>query len=198
MGDINTFRKRLDGNSLPDVSDVTYEGLFNEYYFDTLTNIKNNDDDEKEYNTKEQLIIPTYCFAKCKQPKALKAARQLSKSMPSTNNDIDDNEWEYFMNVGLNENFDVNKMKRNKLNLVIVLDNSGSMGSKFDYKSVESKMIVANKAVISLLSHLTKEDRLSVISFNHEFSIVQSLKLVKDSNMNELKKNIMAIQAGGG
>eukprot|EP00484_Ammonia_sp_Unknown_P027451 CAMPEP_0197030336 /NCGR_PEP_ID=MMETSP1384-20130603/9595_1 /TAXON_ID=29189 /ORGANISM="Ammonia sp." /LENGTH=85 /DNA_ID=CAMNT_0042459659 /DNA_START=21 /DNA_END=274 /DNA_ORIENTATION=+ len=74
--DINTFRKRLDHDTLPDVSDVTYEGLFNEYYFDTLTNIKN--DDEKQYTQQEQLIIPTYCFAKCRVPKPLQAARELA------------------------------------------------------------------------------------------------------------------------
>eukprot|EP01084_Bolivina_argentea_P093010 167291_1 len=126
--DINTFRKRVNYNSLPDVSDVTYEGLFNEYYFDTLTNIKN--DDEKQYSKTEQLIIPTYCFAKCKVPLPLSLARQLSTNTPSTNNNNDDTSaFEYYMNVGLNENFDVNKMKRNKLNLMIVLDNSGSMSS---------------------------------------------------------------------
>eukprot|EP01084_Bolivina_argentea_P088276 159397_1 len=98
-GDINTFRKRVDYNALPDVSDITYEGLFNEYYFDTLSNIKN--DDEKQYSKEEQLIIPTYCFAKCKPPKSLQLARQLSTETPSTSNG---NAWEYYMNVGLNEN----------------------------------------------------------------------------------------------
>ena len=109
---------------MPDVSDVTYEGLFNEYYFDTTTNIKN--DDEKSYSKEEQLLIPTYCFAKCKVPKPIQLARQLSVSKPSTTNESEsenennENEYEYYMNVGLNENFDVNKLKRNKLNLMIV------------------------------------------------------------------------------
>eukprot|EP01083_Nonionella_stella_P236896 831562_1 len=80
--DINTFRKQLDVNALPDVSTVTYEGLFNEYYFDTLTNIKN--DDEKQYSKEEQLIIPTYCFAKCKPPRALRLARELGRDTAPT------------------------------------------------------------------------------------------------------------------
>eukprot|EP01083_Nonionella_stella_P172483 592081_1 len=192
-GDINTFRKRVDYNALPDVSDITYEGLFNEYYFDTLSNIKN--DDEKQYSKEEQLIIPTYCFAKCKPPKSLQLARQLSTETPSTSNG---NAWEYYMNVGLNENFDVNKMKRNKLNLMIVLDNSGSMGSSFDRSSSETKMIVANKAVIALFAHLTEEDRLGVISFNSDFTVIQPMTLVKDIKMKELEKNILSIRDTGG
>ena len=52
--DAHTFRKKaLSQNRLPDVSDLTYEGLFAEYFFDTRTNIKN--DDEKQYSVDEQL-----------------------------------------------------------------------------------------------------------------------------------------------
>ena len=210
--DINTFRKRVNYNSLPDVSDVTYEGLFNEYYFDTLTNIKN--DDEKQYSKEEQLLIPTYCFAKCKVPKPLQLARKLSTTTATTkplmnNNQTgdtsdfdffnkDEEEFEYYMNVGLNENFDVNKMKRGKLNLMIVLDNSGSMSSGFDYSSSETKMVVANKAVIALLSHLNNDDRLGVLSFNSDFTLIQPMTFVKDINMDQLKKDILAIKPGGG
>eukprot|EP01083_Nonionella_stella_P314378 1132302_1 len=193
--DINTFRKRLDVDALPDVSTVTYEGLFNEYYFDTLTNIKN--DDEKQYSKEEQLIIPTYCFAKCKPPQALRLARELGRDTAPTSTASDD-DWEYYMNVGLNENFDVNKMKRNRLNLMIVLDHSGSLGGKFDYNSSSTKMAVANEAVISLLSHLTDEDRLGVISFNSDFSIVQAMKLVRDIDIGSLKMNVLSIREGGG
>eukprot|EP01083_Nonionella_stella_P290243 987668_1 len=73
------------------------------------------------------------------------------------------------------------------------------MSSKFDYNTKsDTKMVVANKSVISLLSHLTKDDRLGVISFNNNFNIVQPLKLVQNINMNELQKNILEIRAGGG
>eukprot|EP01083_Nonionella_stella_P069236 184440_1 len=72
------------------------------------------------------------------------------------------------------------------------------MGSKFDYTSSETKMVVANKAVISLLSHLTEEDRLGVISFNSDFSIVQPMQLVKDINVEQLKSNVLSIRHGGG
>eukprot|EP01084_Bolivina_argentea_P101107 181335_1 len=190
------FRKKVNHNVLPDVSALTYEGVFGEYYFDILSNNKN--EDQKSYTKEEQLVIPTYCFAKCKPPTPLKLARQLSTNTPSTNNNTNDEEFEYYMSVGLNENFDVNEMKRNNLNLTIVVDNSGSMSSKFDYTSSETKMVVANKAVIALLKYLHNGDRLSIISFNSDFTIIQPLKLVKNINMNELKTTIMKITAGGG
>ena len=44
--------------------------------------------------------------------------------------------------------FDVNQMKRPRLNLIMVLNNSGSMRSSFDAQSSESKMAVAAKAVL--------------------------------------------------
>eukprot|EP00486_Rosalina_sp_Unknown_P003630 CAMPEP_0201572678 /NCGR_PEP_ID=MMETSP0190_2-20130828/16095_1 /ASSEMBLY_ACC=CAM_ASM_000263 /TAXON_ID=37353 /ORGANISM="Rosalina sp." /LENGTH=236 /DNA_ID=CAMNT_0047998763 /DNA_START=231 /DNA_END=941 /DNA_ORIENTATION=- len=44
-------------------------------------------------------------------------------------------EFEYYMTIGLNSTVDSNNLQRNKLNLVIVLDNSGSMSSTF--KSID-------------------------------------------------------------
>jgi len=196
--DINTFRKRVDANALPDVSTITYEGIFNEYFFDTSTNVN---DDEKQYSTEEQLMIPTYCFARTKVPAALRKAQQLAAnaSEPTTTaTNGSDDQFEYFINVGLNENFDVNAMKRNKLNLMIVLDYSGSMGSPFDNKSKESKMQVANQAVIALFSHLTDEDRLGVIKFDNEFTIVQPMKFIKDIDMQELSNTVTQIKPNGG
>mmetsp|Transcript_11041 Transcript_11041/g.16705 ORF Transcript_11041/g.16705 Transcript_11041/m.16705 type:complete len:541 (-) Transcript_11041:63-1685(-) len=203
--DINTFRKQVDANALPDVSTITYEGIFNEYYFDTLTNIKN--DDEKQYSTAEQLMIPTYCFARTKVPAPLRKAQKLAAAAadttatqtgPGTNDEESEDQFEYFMNVGLNENFDVNAMKRNNLNLMIVLDHSGSMGSPFDYKSKESKMKVANEAVIALFSQLTDEDRLGVLKFDNQFTIVQPMALVKNINMEELSSTVRQIKENGG
>eukprot|EP01083_Nonionella_stella_P028650 78916_1 len=41
-------------------------------------------------------------------------------------------EYEYYMTIGLNSSIDSNNLKRNKLNLVVCLDNSGSMNSTFN------------------------------------------------------------------
>eukprot|EP01084_Bolivina_argentea_P111086 198312_1 len=120
--DVNTFRDSSQ-HQLPNVSTITYEGLFNEYMFDTKTNKKN--EDEKEYDEKDQLIVPTYCYAKTKKPQSLIKAQKLAfQNNETETKGIDDNIIEYYMTIGLNENFDVNKFERNNLNLIICVDHS--------------------------------------------------------------------------
>ena len=99
--DINNFRENIAQGYLPLPSDITYEGLFYGYYFDTGT---------PEECAK--LFCPEYSTAVSKDP--------LSKS--------DD----YYLAVGLNSGIKESDFQRKKLNLVIVMDISGSMGSPFD------------------------------------------------------------------
>jgi hypothetical protein len=55
--DINNFRKNIENNYLPLYTDITYEGLFYDYYFDT----GNKQDCNK-------LFCPSYSYAVSKVP----------------------------------------------------------------------------------------------------------------------------------
>ena len=94
------FRENIKNGYFPLSTDLTYNGLFYNYSFDTgNTKVKS-----------DELFYPSYTTA-------------ISK-------DIYSEEAEYYMSVGLNSNINENDFKRQKLNLVVVLDNSGSMSSR--------------------------------------------------------------------
>ncbi len=174
---VENFRKNIENGYFPISTDITYNGLFYDYSFDTGNDsVKSND-----------LFYPSYSTA-------------ISK-------DIISGEKEYYMSVGLNSNIKESDFSRKKLNLVVVLDNSGSMESGFDsyyYDSNffkannKSKMQVANKAVNTLIDQLNKDDRFGMIVFNSEAYIAKNLKSIDDTNVYALKEHILDIKTNGG
>ena len=92
---------------MPKESAITFEGIYYDYYFETE---KKNDDDMKmsDNDAEDGLFYASYLSAKSMKPQCL-----------GSNGD------EYFMTVGLNSNLKQEDFKRNKLNLIIVLDISG-------------------------------------------------------------------------
>jgi len=107
---VNNFRKNIQNNYLPIITDLSYEGLFNEYFFDT--------GDQQQDTDKKQLFCPSYSMAITKSP------FQKDKEQQS---------YEYYMTVGLNSNLNEDTFKRNPMNLLICIDKSGSMSSPFDH-----------------------------------------------------------------
>eukprot|EP01084_Bolivina_argentea_P064844 118211_1 len=180
--DVNNFRKRIKQGYMPSVKSITFNGLLHEYYFDT----ESVQHLVKQHNENcSMLFYPTYCFAKCKQ-----------MSFDTKNIDTK-NEYEYFLSVGLNSNINQNEFKRKHLNLIIILDNSGSMSDSFDNTN-NTKMNIANKSVITLLKHLTDMDRFGLITFNNEAQIIQKLDYMSDIDKDELYNTILNIRPCGG
>ena len=99
--DVNNFRDNIKNNYLPIPTDITYEGLFYNYFFDT-----------GKQEECQKLFCPSYSTAVSKDPLSQKP--------------------EYYLSVGLNSGIKEADFKRKKLNLVVVMDISGSMGSPFD------------------------------------------------------------------
>ena len=179
--DINNFRDNIDNNYLPIPTDIPYEGLFYDYYFDT--------GEKKECN---ELFCPSYSKAVTKDPLA--------------------NETEYYMTVGLNSNLKREDFERKKLNIVLVLDISGSMSSGFseyyydrfgNKQEVEnltekSKMQAASESLSSLTEHLKEGDRLGVVLFNSNAYKAKPLNLVEKTDMDAIRNHILEVPAGGG
>lgn len=184
--DINNFRKNIENNYLPLPTDITYEGLFYDYYFDT-----------GEQEVCQKLFCPSYNYAISKDP--------FSK------------EDEYYLSVGLNSGVKESDFKRKKLNLVIVLDISGSMSSQFnryyydqfgrtapientkeDTDFQKSKMEVAREAVVGLLDHLNPDDRFGMVLFDDVAYLGKPLSPVSDTDMNSIKGHILELQPRGG
>ncbi len=182
--DINNFRKNIENNYLPLYTDITYEGLFYDYYFDT--------DNKQECN---KLFCPSYSYAVSKDPFSEKD--------------------EYYLSVGLNSGLKESDFERKKLNLVIVLDVSGSMDSSFnryhydqygnkissgnihdDY--TKSKIKVATESIASLIDNLNDDDKLSIVLFSNKAHLSKPLESMEITDKEELKKNILQIYASGG
>jgi Ca-activated chloride channel family protein len=176
--DINNFRENILQDYLPLPTDVTYEGLFYDYYFYT-----------GEAKECKKLFCPSYSYAVSKDPFSMQP--------------------QYYLSVGLNSG--MTDFKRKKLNLVVVLDFSGSMGSPFDEyyydrygNKVEqkdddsgaskTKMEIADESVVALLDHLNPDDRFGMVLFSDDAFLVDPLTSVADKDMNRLKSRIMEIK----
>ncbi len=176
--DISNFRENILQDYLPLPSDVTYEGLFYDYYFDTGA--------AKEC---KKLFCPSYSYAVSKDPFSLQS--------------------QYYLSVGLNSG--MTDFQRKKLNLVVVLDFSGSMGSPFDEyyydrfgnkveqkgddsSKSKTKMQIADESVVALLDHLKPEDRFGMVLFSDDAFLVDPLTSVADKNPDRLKSRILNIK----
>ncbi len=141
----------------------------------------------------EELFCPSYSYAISADPISQKK--------------------EYYLSVGLNSGIKESDFERNDLNVVVVIDVSGSMGSPFDQyyydgagnqvelteeERTKIKMQVANESVVSLLDHLRPADRLGIVLFSRQARVFQDLTFVEDLNLEELSQQILAITDGGG
>ena len=161
--DVNNFRENIKEGYFPISTDITYNGLFYDYTFDTGNSTTNQED----------LFYPSYSTA-------------ISKDPISEKN-------EYYMTVGLNSNIKEEDFQRKKLNLVVVLDISGSMSSPFnsyyydnnenedkDEDSNKTKMEIANESVNILIDQLKEDDRFGMVLFESSAYKAKPLNLVKD------------------
>lgn len=178
--DINNFRENIEQGYLPIPTDITYEGLFYDYYFDT--------GQQKEC---KKLFCPSYSYAVSKDPFS--------------------EEPEHYLSVGLNSG--ISDFERKKLNLVVVLDYSGSMGSPFDQyyydrfgnkveqkaeESGKTKMEIADQSVVALLNHLNEDDRFGLVIFSDDAFLVDPLTPLSDKDPERLKEQILGIKEYGG
>lgn len=182
--DVGNFRENIEQGYLPIPTDITYEGLFYGYFFDTGAQEVCN-----------KLFCPSYSTAISTDP-------------------FNDEE-KYFLSVGLNSDIKESDFQRKKLNLVVVLDISGSMGSPFDeyyydrfgnyversddpFESSKSKMEIANRAVVDFIGHLEDEDRFGMVLFDDGAYLAKPLAKVKNTDMEAIKKHVMEITDQGG
>jgi len=140
----------------------------------------------------DKLFCPSYSYA-------------VSKDPFSSNDD-------YYLAVGLNSVMKESDFKRKKLNLVVVLDISGSMSSPFDNyyydqfgnqqnlkvpsleESNKSKMEVAREAVVGLLGHLNDEDRFGMVLFDDIAYLGKPLSSIGNTDVESLKKHILELE----
>ncbi|MFP4026721.1 MAG: vWA domain-containing protein [Candidatus Brocadiia bacterium] len=119
-------------------------------------------------------------------------------------------EKEFFMTVGLTSNIDVSEFQRKKLNLVIVLDISGSMSSAFsryyyDGPSTKkkkatygSKISLARDALRGTVKQLKEGDQLGLVIFNNHSTVVRRLAPFDTDLRNFTDLVVRSLKADGG
>lgn len=182
--DVANFRENINNGYLPLPTDITYEGLFYDYYFDT-----------GQREACRKLYCPSYSYAVTKDPFSGRT--------------------EYYLSVGLNSGIKESDFQRKKLNLVIVLDTSGSMnelykqyyydrlGNKVDLGREDDdiftmrKIDSAKECVQSILDQLNSNDRVALVTFNSNATLFQPMNLVSKTDMRSFRNQVSRINAGG-
>ena len=116
---------------------------------------------------------------------------------------------EQFLTVGLNSGIEQSDLQRKDLNLVVVVDVSGSMDSRFDSyhydgdgNRVETeqrrKIDAAEGSVDVLLDQLEGSDRVGVVTFNDNARTVVPMRRVDERDMNGVRSDVQNLRADGG
>lgn len=197
--DIQNFRMNIQRGYLPAETDITYEGIFYDYYFD----IAGEKPARASFsNGSSALFTPAFSWSASKNP-------------------LDPSTVENYLCIGLKSETDFSKAKRKTLNLVIVLDISGSMSSSFgsyyydhmnkkdavEAEAAEkeyvgpgrlSKLDVAARSIVALLAHLKPGDSLGIVLFDDSSYLAKPLNRIDGANMKALRDHILALKPGGG
>ncbi|MEF8813239.1 MAG: VWA domain-containing protein [Halovenus sp.] len=122
-------------------------------------------------------------------------------------------ETERYLTVGLDSGMAQSDFERKPLNLVVVLDISGSMSSAFDEyyydrfgnrqepegETDRPKIAVARDALVALTEQLRPEDRLGVVLFDNRSYLAKPLRPVEATDMDAIRDHIESdVRARGG
>ncbi|WP_256301687.1 vWA domain-containing protein [Haloarchaeobius salinus] len=119
-------------------------------------------------------------------------------------------ETDQFLSVGLDSTLALEDFQRPQLDIVTVLDVSGSMNSQFDSyyydehgrereteSGSETKLEAATESLCALTERLRDDDRLGVVLYNHRAHVAKPLRDVGSTDMDAIRGHIRDIAAGG-
>ncbi|QCC51412.1 vWA domain-containing protein [Halapricum salinum] len=179
--DATNFRENIEQGYTPQPGAISTEGLFYDYYFETGGRRAETD----------AMFAPRYAAGVSKHPVT--------------------GDTEHVLSVGLDSTLSPEDFERPRLDLVAVLDVSGSMDSPFDEyyydehgrrREVETtsdrKIDAATRALCALTEQLDDEDRLGVVLYNNRAHIAKPLRDVGSTDMHAIRQHIREVSAGGG
>lgn len=167
---VGNFREELERGRLPAVSTVTHGGLFREYYFPI------GPQTTKVFDANLHAAVSPDPFSK---------------------------KLEHFVSIGLNSKYDGEGLKklggRPPLNLVILIDISGSMDARLDHQSSDkkTKLDLAKDSCNTLLTMLKPQDRLCITSFDSKVYVNVPFSDVSKLDLENTKQIISNMRAQG-
>jgi len=191
--DVNNFRQNIENGFMPQVTDVTTEGLFYDYEFQT------------DYGQEcQNLFCPGFAGVSSQNPLTNQTEQFLAIGLQSNLKQSDFTR----PNLNLTVVFDISSSMNSPFNKYYY-DNqnfNNSQNQVWKYEENEQEIEISNKTKIEIatasISKMTKnlraEDRLSVVVFDDEAEVAMDFETVGETDMDFIREKIMKIKTNGG
>ena len=184
-GDINNFRQNIENGYMPIPTDISHEGIFYDYFFDT-----------GQQQPCQELFCPSYATAISPDPISRDQEYFLAVGL---NSNIKEDSFDR-KNLNLVVALDVSSSMKspfdryyydqlNRLPTTTEADQEAANASKIE---------IANEALVGLLEQLRPADRLGIVLFNHGATTAKPLRLVGETDLAKTAAHIKKIVADGG
>lgn len=177
---IDNFRENIKNGYFPISTDITYNGLFYDYYFETGK--------QKE---SENLFSPSYSMAISKDPISSKDEYYMTVGLNSNIKQSDFKRKKQNIVIVLDISGSMDSTLQS-----YYYDEGNSIFSKF--KKNKSKMELANEAVNLMIDELNDDDRFGMVLFDDGAYLGKPLSLIGDTDIKAIKEHILEIEARGG
>lgn len=179
--DIGNFRQNINNSFLPIPTDITYEGLFYDYYFDT-----------GEAKPCVKLFCPSYTQAVSKDPISGKVDHYLAVGL----------------NSGVQ---DFKRKKQNIVIVLDISGSMSSPFDEYYYDRFgkmipvpeeeegqsKSKIELAEKSINNMIDHLNPDDRLGIVLYDHAAYLAKPLSLMGEVDVARLKEHVLSVRPRG-
>ena len=180
--DVNNFRENIKNGYFPISTDITYNGLFYDYTFDTGV---------KEES--KELFSPSYSTAVSKDPISNKNELYMTVGLNSNIKQSDFKRKKLNLTVVL----DISGSMESSFNSYYYDRFTGEKQDNSE-DSGKTKMQIANESVNVLLDQLNDDDRFGMVLFDDQSYLGKPISLIRNTDVNAIKNHILEIEANGG
>lgn len=178
---VDNFRENIKNGYFPISTDITYNGLFYDYYFET-----------GKQEESEDLFSPSYSMAISKDPISSKNEYYMTVGLNSNIKQSDFKRKKQNIVVVL----DISGSMDSSLQSYYYDGNNNNIFSKLEKN--KSKMELANEAVNLMIDELNNDDRFGMVLFDDGAYLGKPVSLIGDTDIKAIKEHILDIEARGG
>ncbi|MBE5805676.1 MAG: VWA domain-containing protein [Clostridiales bacterium] len=175
---INNFRENIENGYFPISTDITYNGIYSDYYFNTGKKVEST-----------EMFSPAYSTAISKDPISGKNEYYMTVGLNSNIKQSDFKRKKLNIVIAL----DISGSMSSNFNSYYYDGNSEEIS-----KSIKNKMEIANESVNLLLDELKEDDRVGIVLFDDEAYLAKEVNLVKKTDMEKIKEHVLEIKPQGG
>ncbi len=179
--DINNFRENIENGYLPLETDITYEGLYYDYFFDL-----------GDSGPCDALFCPTYSQMLSTDPLTEESEHFISVGLSSGLTEADFARKRLNLTVVLDISGSMSSPFNN-----YYYDQYGNL-QESETISNKAKMEIANEAVVAMLDHLREGDQFAMVLFDDESYLAKPMNPVEITDINAIKGHILDLEPQGG